>query len=138
VRNYKDERYVHHIAIFEILNGMDKDTLVNGKLITMFQYSFFPNEDSAYYRLTNRVVTDLILKSQQRFYLDFNYEHTPFHDYDYFIYHVKHPQCLNVTLDIYIDSVENKIIAESDSTILIKRNIISELRGRTNASQQKL
>jgi len=138
IKNYKDERYRYHTAIFEILNGRHKNTIVDGKLATMFQYSFFPNEDSMYYHLTNRVVTDLILKSQQRFHLDFKYEHTPFHDYDYFIYHVKHPECLNVTLDIYIDSVENKIIATSDSTVLIKKNTISELRSRINASQQKL
>ena len=122
-----DSIYNHHLAIYRILNGQDDDTVVNGKLFTMFLYSLYPDEDKNHFNLTNRVVHDLLSAADTlcKFHLDSK----QFRNYHYLTDHLKQPKCFNGTLDEYTFLIKNKVVAKTDSTERIKQCIIEQ--GRT-------
>lgn len=118
------DKYSNHIAIHEILNGHREDSLVDGKLFTMFQFMLDPKEASIGNLFTNQVIFDILQKgdSTLKFHLDNQIFKQSTHDY--IIYHLTNPLCILSDKKNVFELIKMKIIATSEKTERAKRKIL--------------
>ena len=128
-----DTQYNHHVAIYKILNGLHKDTIVPDQLFAMFLYSLYPEENDNHSNLTNRVICDLLSDedTSNKFYLDSEFQYD---DFSYVVSHLKKPKCFKGSHDELIKNINERVIATSDSTKAIKSDIIISLKTKAFTS----
>jgi hypothetical protein len=99
----------------------------------MFQFSLYPDEDINHFNLTNRVIFDLLVNKDtlNKFYLD----NELFDNYFYLVNHLKNPMCFEGSFDEYSNLINQKVIAQSDSTRKIKLEIVEFVKNE-NVLQQ--